>query len=772
MSADDFVWGRRPACAAVESSVSEKVRDRKREASLSVLALLPLLAFNREDLLLTSIFGVLLTGILWLAWKLRRGLWERLVAQIAQRESETKYRALFENAKDAIYLIDPDTGRILDCNPAAAEMLGYAAEQMRGMPTADLHPANERRVAAEKLQQVREQGRALEIAGVHHQRQDGTLVPVDITAQMIRLDSRRLIVAVVRNVSQQRRLEETIRKLIRVSSAHRSQAFFESVVRELAESLQADSVHIGEWLEPEGKVRTIAAWKDGRVVANFEYDLSGSPCEQVVGQTLRCWPADLPERFRRSCASIGEGIEAFVAAPLFDSRSRPVGVLAVAFRNPIADPSFCEHILQVFAARVGPEIELSNTEREARQWMRELSALNALSQRLISDPSLDQAATAALDGVLNAINPDLTLLFLRKEDRLELLGDRSREPTFPNEPTPIHKVGECLCGLAAENGQPVFSRDIRHDARCSWEDCKKAGLKSFAALPLVTGGKVIGVLGVASRTERDFRRDSDFLQTLAQAVSVGLQNSLLHERQRRYAEELEAANRELSRQIAEREEAQKRLSSALQQKVLLLREVHHRVKNNLQIISSLLRLQTRQAGVTAGDEVIEKSQIRIRAIALVHELLYRSSDLAHVDLMRYLSKLVEQLRQVYGIESSRVECHIEGVPVLLTIDQAVPVALVLNELVSNSFRHAFPQGRSGQITVTVQRDEDQFAEITVRDNGTSLQRDFDLEKMSGLGLQLVSDLVHKQLRGSLTIESNGGTRFVVRFPIARIREAA
>jgi len=206
--------------------------------------------------------------------------------------------------------------------------------------------------------------------------------------------------------------------------------------------------------------------------------------------------------------------------------------------------------------------------------------------------------------------------------------------------------------------------------------------------------------------------------------------------------------------------------------VLLLREVHHRVKNNLQIISSLLRLQTRQKGIAAGDEVIAKSQIRIRAIALVHELLYRSSDLAHVDLMSYLGKLVEQLRQVYGIESERVQCHIEGVSVLLTIDQAVPVALVLNELVSNSFRHAFPRGQSGKITIHVQREEDQFAEITVCDNGTGLRQDFDLATMSGLGLQLVNDLVRKQLQGSLIIDSNGGTRFVVRFPIARIREAA
>ncbi|NOY98474.1 MAG: transporter substrate-binding domain-containing protein [Chloroflexi bacterium] len=179
------------------------------------------------------------------------------------------------------------------------------------------------------------------------------------------------------------------------------------------------------------------------------------------------------------------------------------------------------------------------TEIEIHARTEELTALNTLSRNVNRSLSLDEVVSSAVDGMLDAAHPDLAFFFLRDGDRLLLKGIAPQHAEQRFGEVPEHRVGECMCGLAVSTKKKLYSLDIFTDTRCSWEECKRAGLRSFAALPLVSGEEVIGVIGLASETERDFRQQSEFLETLTSQVAISLQNALLHDRIQNYAAELE-----------------------------------------------------------------------------------------------------------------------------------------------------------------------------------------------------------------------------------------
>ncbi len=187
-------------------------------------------------------------------------------------------------------------------------------------------------------------------------------------------------------------------------------------------------------------------------------------------------------------------------------------------------------------------------EEALRRKTAELEALNAFSRAVNSNLDMAQTAAAALQGLLDTIRPDLSFLFLREGERLVLLDALPHSNRHRLGAIPEHRVGECICGLAVREDRPLFSRDIFNDPRCSWEECKKAGLKSFAALPLRSGNGIIGVIGLASDEERNFEEQAGFLEILAAQVSIALSNALLYE-----AAQKELAERRRAAGIASRE---------------------------------------------------------------------------------------------------------------------------------------------------------------------------------------------------------------------------
>ncbi len=193
----------------------------------------------------------------------------------------------------------------------------------------------------------------------------------------------------------------------------------------------------------------------------------------------------------------------------------------------------------------------------------------------------------------------------------------------------------------------------------------------------------------------------------------------------------------------------------------MIREIHHRVKNNMQVISSILRLQSRQIEDERLRAMFGESQERIQAIALIHEKLYQSSELAGINFGGYLRSLVTHLSTVYGVNQDKVKIEIDAEDILLDIATAMPCALIVNELVSNSFKYAFPSGREGKLRVNLNHHGDNELVLMVSDDGIGFsEKDFHNQKK--MGFQLVNTLV-AQLGGNIKLDGDGGTRFRIVF---------
>ena len=217
------------------------------------------------------------------------------------------------------------------------------------------------------------------------------------------------------------------------------------------------------------------------------------------------------------------------------------------------------------------------------------------------------------------------------------------------------------------------------------------------------------------------------------------------------------------RDITERKLVEKKLRASLQEKEVLLKEIHHRVKNNLQIVSSMLNLQMGQITDARALQLFKESQTRVRSIALFHEKLYQSKDLARVEIAEYLRGLATGLLYTYGVNPAHVALVFDAEGVPLSVDAAITCGLVVNELVSNAIKHAFPADRDGQVRIGLLRRGDQVI-LEVEDNGVGFPPDVDFREASTLGLKLVCILT-EQIHGTIDLERGAGTKFVVRFPL-------
>jgi PAS domain S-box-containing protein len=216
--------------------------------------------------------------------------------------------------------------------------------------------------------------------------------------------------------------------------------------------------------------------------------------------------------------------------------------------------------------------------------------------------------------------------------------------------------------------------------------------------------------------------------------------------------------------ITERKHAEEQLRASLREKEALLKEIHHRVKNNLQIIVSLLNLQAAQIKDPAVLPLFAESQNRVRSMALVHENLYRTGNLAAVDLAPHVEGLCAHLYRCYGIDTNRIELHTRIAPVTLDLERAVPCGLIINELVSNALKYAFPAGRRGRVRVELGVEQDRRYTLVVADDGVGLPAGLDFRRTETLGLQLVCGLA-QQLGGSIGLEGGAGTAFQITFAV-------
>lgn len=261
--------------------------------------------------------------------------------------------------------------------------------------------------------------------------------------------------------------------------------------------------------------------------------------------------------------------------------------------------------------------------------------------------------------------------------------------------------------------------------------------RSVLSLPLVKQDRVIGALYLENELAPGVFTLSRLavLRLLASQAAISIENASL--------EEVEAL---------------------LEEKDALLHEVHHRVKNNLQLISSLLNLQAARAEDRSTAERFLDSRNRVRSMAMVHENLYRAGNFARIDMASHIRNLCAHLSRVYELSQLNVSLDVLVDDVQLDMNRAVACGMIVNELVSNALKHAFPQGRRGNLRVQLMSDDERRCRLSVSDDGIGLPADFSVEEADSLGLQLVSDLAH-QLHASVRRDNGAGTSFVIHFTL-------
>lgn len=277
---------------------------------------------------------------------------------------------------------------------------------------------------------------------------------------------------------------------------------------------------------------------------------------------------------------------------------------------------------------------------------------------------------------------------------------------------------------------------------------------SLSAVRMDTGKPKYFILVLEDITERKHAEEE-----------LSLLNTSLETRIVERTRELEWVNQALLTENRQRSLAEEQLKSSLQEKEILIKEIHHRVKNNLQIIISQLYLQAKKTNDPTSEAALTDSQTRVKSMALIHEKLYQSESLSSIDFHGYLQNLISNLMITYGIAPTRVRIKISVNNLPLTINTAIPLGLIMNELVSNSLKYAFPEGQPGDLSIHGEIFENSMT-VKVRDNGRGIPAALDWKHTESLGLHLVQMLT-RQLKGTIELSRENGTEFTLTIPVAK-----
>jgi two-component sensor histidine kinase len=407
-------------------------------------------------------------------------------------------------------------------------------------------------------------------------------------------------------------------------------------------------------------------------------------------------------------------------------------------------------------AQLGREIdERQQAESELLQRNRELVSLQAATSATTSSLDLSFVLDTVTWEMADLLRADRCAVYEWKQDEhaLLLLAEYNSEAPsleprvemcgLDSYPLRRHVLAERAIGQVSTEQDEIDPAEREH--------MRQTGTRRALLIPMGFQDRVVGLVEVLDRQAGAFSdREMALAQLLANQTATAVENARLYER--------------AQHEIAERLLAEERTQASLEEKVVLLQEIHHRVKNNLQVISSLLHLQARGIEDEKTLEALQESQNRVRSMALIHEKLYQAQDLSRVDLGEYVESLIAYLARSYAHRAGSADVRVNAEQVLLTIDTAVPCGLIVNELVSNALKHAFSDGRQGQIQVTIRSDGDHLVHLRVGDDGLGFPSDLDFRNAGSLGLQLVNTLV-SQLEGTIELDTTQGTAFDITFAV-------
>lgn len=450
--------------------------------------------------------------------------------------------------------------------------------------------------------------------------------------------------------------------------------------------------------------------------------------------------------------------------------------------------------------------QAKETEARLRQRSQEMAMLNMVSIQACQSLSARQVTASALESMLKATAASAAFLLEKKGDELIPIGTAFSDPSRSFAEFPTHKLGECLCGTAALEGRGIYSMDIENDSRCNWEECKKAGMRSAASLPLFSGNDVIAVLGLGTDHPHDFAAQTEFLETLAAAVGLGLQNALLFEQTRQISQDLEKKVRKRTRELENSQQALMTSLEDIQKAKLEIENANLRLKELDRLKSMFIASMSHELR-TPLNSIIGFTGILLQGLA--GELNEEQKDqLGRVSRAgKHLLALITDVIDVSKIEAGRVELVPEEIELGQLIDEAMltiakeaeqkglglhidmvqPIRIHtdrrrLFQCLINLLANAVKYSERGRIVISA-RTADQKVTIRVTDTGIGIAEP-DLKLMfssfvrleshlkattpgTGLGLYLTQKIVIDLLGGKLGVESclGEGSTFEITLPV-------
>jgi two-component sensor histidine kinase len=419
-------------------------------------------------------------------------------------------------------------------------------------------------------------------------------------------------------------------------------------------------------------------------------------------------------RFKEVPSFYEDTYQSMLSVPLL-GKEELVGVINVRTNPPHEYTSTQVALLSSIANQVGAAVENFLHFQKVEKQASHLSTLSEISRTITSDLYLEEVLHLIVAMTADSMNFRICSVMLLDEDKRELVIKATQSESSDYVEKPNLKLGESVAGRAVSEGRPISVLDVRKTAGYRYPDvAKREGLCSLIAVPLNVKGKAIGVLNCYTAKPHVFTEEEiALLEALANHAAIAIENAKLMVRS------------------------------------AIIQEMHHRVKNSLQTIASLLRLQIRYGKPESIEQVLNESINRILAIASVHELL-SSENLDSVSVKKVAEGILAGNARSLIPPDKNIDLTVDGVDVMLPARKATSVALILNELVQNAIEHGFKSASWGKVMVSIRETTD-MVRLSVTNDGELLPPDFDLRQQRNLGLQIVENLVRDDLNGEFTL---------------------
>jgi PAS domain S-box-containing protein len=655
-----------------------------------------------------TVFGVLMANILIKYKKTAEEL----------QESEEKFRGLAASAKDAIIMVD-NKGNISYWNESAEIIFRYRRKDVIGRDLKLLVPEKYYEMLELGFSRFRSTGYApiigktIELSGI---RKGGDEIPIEISFSSVKIQNKWSALGIIRDITERKFAEK------------------EHMIKNLAVDSTINAIALAE---PKGKLTYV----NPAFLNMWGYQENDAEGRHFV----EFWQDEhkalhIMDDIREKGKFIGESKAKRKDESQFDAQISASMVADESGKPLSAILSFIDITERKEVAK----------KLEVRSEFEKL--VTAISTNFINLPSnkIDNEINKALQSIGEFAAVDQSYVMLYSPDRKQM---SMTHEWCNNTASPLIQENQGLMvkdyrwhTTQIKNRETIYISDkseIPANAGPFLETLESRRSTSLIHVPIAYGGKAFGFVGLESQQSN--KTWSVDIIVLLRMVGDILANAL------------------------ERKRVEEQLNSSLKEKEVLLKEIHHRVKNNMQVISSLLNLQSGRIKSQDILEMFKESQDRIRSMSLIHERLYQSEDLARIDFSHYIQNLAKHLFQSYRIDPEAVVLQTDVRDVSLDINKAIPCGLIINELISNSLKYAFPQAKKadkkkekkGEIDIQLTAENGKVS-LLVKDNGIGLPEDLDIEMADSFGLQLVTTLVN-QLNGNIDIKGKPGATFKITF---------